>query len=69
MKVWYRDSQLFETKQVNEFTTEVSNFTAETKTNFIKWDGDNEDQVQIEVTIEVPKRVIIPKSCEILINL
>ncbi|CAG5078078.1 Oidioi.mRNA.OKI2018_I69.PAR.g8893.t1.cds [Oikopleura dioica] len=56
-EVWYRDSQLFETKQVNEFTTEVSNFTAETKTNFIKWDEDNKDQVQIEVTIEVPKRI------------
>merc|ERR1711953_458222 len=56
-QVWYRDSQLYETKQINEFTTEVSNYTSETSTNFIKWTGDNEDQLQIEVTIQIPKRI------------
>ena len=57
--MWYRDSQLYETKQINEFTAEVANYTDELQSsmNFIKWTGDNEDQLEIEVTIKIPKRV------------
>ena len=57
--MWYRDSQLYETKQINEFTAEVANYTDElqSSTNFIKWTGDKEDQLEIEVTIKIPKRV------------
>ena len=62
LKVWYRDSQLYETKQINEFTAEVANYTDEAATNFIKWTGDKEDQLEIEVTIKIPKRVSFSAS-------
>ncbi|CBY32028.1 unnamed protein product [Oikopleura dioica] len=55
--IWYRDSQLYETKQINEFTAEVSNYTDESSTNFIKWTDDKDDQLEIEVTIKIPKRI------------
>ena len=49
-QIWYRDSQLFDGAQVNEFSTEINQWDGEgdEPDNFIIWKG--EDQVQIGVT-------------------
>jgi len=56
--VWYRDSQLFESYQINEFTTELTKKENDDdiKSNFIQWTGEKE--VTIKITIIVPKKVI-----------
>ena len=57
-QVWYRDSQLFESYQVNEFTTEVTKKEPNDQsitTNFIEWTGDSE--IKMKITIIVPKKV------------
>lgn len=49
-QIWYRDSQLFDGAQVNEFATEINQWDGEgdEPDNFILWKG--EDQVEIGVT-------------------
>ena len=49
-QIWYRDSQLFDGTQVNEFSTEISqwNGKGDEPDNFIVWKGDKE--VEIGVT-------------------
>lgn len=49
-QIWYRDSQLFDGAQVNEFSTEISQWDGEgaEPDNFIVWKGDKE--VEIGVT-------------------
>ena len=58
-KIWYRDSQLFESYQINEFTAEVTKKeeNQDLKTNFVQWTSDSE--ISIKITIIVPKKVII----------
>ena len=55
--VWYRDSQLFNGLQVNEFTAELEQWEGNgtAPTSFIRWTGDRE--VQMVVLIEVPKQI------------
>jgi hypothetical protein len=71
-QVWYRDSQLFESYQVNEFTTEVTKKELHDNsitTNFIEWTGESE--IKMKITIIVPKKIpgfytILSKMVDVL---
>jgi hypothetical protein len=56
-QIWYRDSQLFDGAQVNEFSTEISQWDGEgdEPDNFIVWKGDKE--VEIGVTVKFTRRI------------
>ena len=67
-QVWYRDSQLFESYQINEFTAELSK-DFENSPNWIKFKSEN--QVEIRVSIIIPKKIpgfytILSKMVDVL---
>ena len=67
-QVWYRDSQLFESYQINEFTAELSK-DYENSPNWLKFKGEN--HVEIRVKIVIPKKIpgfytILSKMVDVL---
>ena len=67
-QVWYRDSQLFESYQINEFTAELSK-DSENSPNWLKFKGEN--HVEIRVKIVIPKKIpgfytILSKMVDVL---
>lgn len=56
-QIWYRDSQLFESYQINEFTAELlkKEVDDDIDTNFVQWTGESE--ISLKITIVVPKKV------------
>merc|ERR1712113_572281 len=68
--VWYRDSQLFESYQVNEFSQELTDYVeGSTLSNYIKWIGEN--RIEISVTIKIGKKIpghytILSKMVDVL---
>lgn len=56
-QIWYRDSQLFDGSQINEFSTEINQWdgSGDEPDNFIQWVGDK--NVKIGVTVKFLRRI------------